>query len=243
MSIERDLGVRSAFYFLTARCLTELPRSKLADPATLIQRLGRYDVAGRSIVDVVRRLDRGGWEVGLHGSYHTATDPDRLAYEKARIENVLGHTIDGGRQHYLRTEIPETWRHYADLGLRYDASLGSTTEYGFRDGYGVRHPFEDAFVVFPLTLMEQTLPDPGDNYGAARDVCDDLLQEAAANDAVMTVLWHPRYFDGDDFPGYRRLYRYLVGRAIEMDAWVGTPVSFTSQFLSSPTNERGRNVV
>jgi peptidoglycan/xylan/chitin deacetylase (PgdA/CDA1 family) len=223
MSLEADLGVRSAWYFLTSRRLSELPPGTMLDPTTVMQQFGRYDVRMSDIAAVTRRLDADGWEVGLHGSYHTATDPERLEHEKNLIEDVVGHSILGGRQHYLRLSVPETWRYYADLGLRYDTSLGSTTTSGFTDGYGIKRPFDDEFAVFPLTLMEQTLPDPQHRFEDARRVCDELLAEATANDAVLTALWHPRYFNETEFPGYRRLYRYLVRRALEMGAWVGSP--------------------
>jgi len=242
MAVEEDLGVRSALYFLSERRLTELAPSELFDAETLVQQFGRYDVRSAAFEDVLARLDGGGWEVGLHGSFATATDRERLVHEKRRLEDALGHPIVGGRQHYLRLSVPETWRHYADAGLRYDASLGSSRDYGFDHGYGVRRPLDDEFVVFPLTLMEVTLPDPGSNTDEAWHACENLLTEAAANDAVMTVLWHPRYFNEREFPGYRRLYRRLVERALEMSAWVGPPADLYREHLATARDESSHAV-
>jgi peptidoglycan/xylan/chitin deacetylase (PgdA/CDA1 family) len=240
-SLEDDLGVRSAFYFLNEPRLVESGPETLLDSATWIEKLGRYDVTDPTIAEVIRDLDAGGWEVGLHGSYHTARDRDRLRTEKERIEAVLGHAIAGGRQHHLRHANTKTWRHYRALGLQYDASLGSTTDYGFDGEYWVQHPFNDDFVLFPLTLMEQTLPDPGEQFDRAWDICESLLTEAAANDAVMTVLWHPRLFADEEFPGYRRLYRRLVETALDRGAWVGPPAEFYEAFLADgPRQEPAR---
>jgi hypothetical protein len=233
MELEDDLGVRSALYFLTERRLTELSPSELFDPSTLVQQFGRYDVQSDPFRSLLTRLDEGGWEVGFHGSFPTATDRERLDYEKRRIEEVLDRPVLGGRQHYLRLAVPTTWHHYADVGLRYDASLGSATDYGFEYGYDVRRPFDDDFVVFPLTVMETTLPDPGSRPDDAWAACEDLLDEAAANDAVMTALWHPRYFNDDEFPGYRRLYRRLVEAALDRGAWVGSPGELYCEYLES----------
>ena len=224
MELEADLGVRSAFYFLSEQHLVkERPPRDWLSPTNWVQHLGRYDVTAPEIVDVIVELADGGWEVGLHGSYHSGDDRKRLAEEKAILENVLTEPITGGRQHYLRLSVPETWRHYGRIGLRYDASLGSGTENGFQYGYRPLRPFADDFLVFPLTIMEQTLPDPGRNPDAARDVCEALLQEAAANDAVMTALWHPRFFNEREFPGLRDTYRWLIERAQELGAWIGPP--------------------
>lgn len=232
MALEESLGVRSAFYFLSEPSLRDHTVDELLDPATYVQLLGRYDVRGSEIARLIRELDAGGWEVGLHGSYHSSTDRGRLRREKSRIESVLGEEIRGGRQHYLNLSVPDTWTHHRDIGLTYDCSLGSTTEYGFEHGYGVRRPFDDDFVVFPLTVMDQTLPDPETDFDEAWSACESLLDEAAANDAVMTALWHPRLFSRPDFPGHRRLYRRFVEAALDRGAWVGPPADYYDAFLA-----------
>lgn len=232
MALEDKLDVRSAFYFLNEQPLSAHSLSDVLDPEALLQTVGRYDVRNPAIADIIRRLDEGGWEVGLHGSYHTACDYKRLREESRRIESVLGHDIVGGRQHYLNLSVPETWYHHRDIGLKYDASLGLPTECGFQFGYDVQRPFDDDFVVFPLTLMEQHLPDPGSDFQAAWSVCESLLETAASENAVMTVLFHPRFFSEQDFPGYRRLYRRLIERASELGAWVGPPGEFYKTHLA-----------
>jgi peptidoglycan/xylan/chitin deacetylase (PgdA/CDA1 family) len=235
-ALEADLGVRSAFYFLNEQhLLLDRPTSDWFDPTHWIEHLGRYDVDGLS--STIRELDAGGWEVGLHGSYHSPDDRERLREEKTRLESILGGRVTGGRQHHLRMAVPETWHHHREIGLRYDASLGSGESVGFQYGYRPLRPFGDDFLVFPLTIMEQALPDPGTRFEAARDVCEDLLLEAARNDAVATALWHPRYFDEREFPGYRRLYRWLIERALELDAWVGPPRELYQWFERDATDD------
>ncbi|ADD06974.1 uncharacterized protein Nmag_3424 [Natrialba magadii ATCC 43099] len=224
MELEDDLGVRSAFYFLNEQHLfRDRPPREWLSPANWVQHLGRYEIDSDDIAATIRDLSTGGWEVGLHGSYHTQHDRDRLRTEKVALENVLGEQLSGGRQHHLRLSVPETWEHYREIGLSYDTSLGSTTDCGFHDGYHPIRPFGDEFVVFPLTIMDQALPDPATNPDAARRTCERLLVDAARNDAVMTVLWHPRYFNEREFPGHRALYQWLVERALELGAWVGSP--------------------
>ena len=222
MDLEERLGVRSAFYFLSEPGLRERPLAEWLRPRSWIEHLTRYDVETPALANIVRALDAGGWEVGLHGSFDSFDDRDRLREEKATIERALDHEVSGGRQHFLNLAPgARTWRHHRAIGLDYDSSLGSSTEYGFQHGYDPFRPFDDGFVVFPLTAMETALVEGGD-FTAAWDACEGLLGEAAANDAVMTVLWHPRLV-GEDFPGYRELYRRLIERALEMDAWVGPP--------------------
>lgn len=222
LELESSLGVRSAFYFLREQHILERDASDWLDPFYWVEHAGRYDVEAPEIRDLLRRLDDGEWEVGLHGSYDSYDDPDRLRVEKTVLEAALGDEVTGGRQHHLN-HGPNTWAHHRDVGLRYDASPGSSTQYGFERGYQPFRPFDDEFVVFPLTLMEAALPDPDEEFDRAWTVCEDLLAEAAENDAVMSVLWHPRLFAEADFPGYREIYRRIVETALEMGAWVGPP--------------------
>ncbi len=236
MRLEDALGVRSAFYFLTEpNLLTEGVLRDWFDPELWVQFLGRYDVTAPDIVTTIRALDEKGWEVGLHGSILAHDDRERLAEEKHALETALDGPVRGGRQHYLRLEGTRTWRNHVSLGLCYDSSLGSSSEYGFEYGYLPQRPFDDEFVVFPLTVMETALPNPDTDPELAARACDRLLAEAAENGAVMTVLWHPRYFNDDEFPGYRRCYRRLLKRALDRNAWVGSPGQFYERLVGAAT--------
>ena len=224
MSLEADLGVRSAWYFLNEdRLFGDRPPREWVSKDGWRLFAGRYDLDDQRIVDLIAELDAGGWEVGMHGSYDSPTDRQRLARDKRAVERVLGKPIRGGRQHYLNLSVPETWEHHRAIGLDYDCTLGSSEEYGFDHGYSPKRPFDDEFVVFPLTIMELALPDvEGDIEGAWRE-CERILQEAAEHGAVMTILWHPRFFSELDFPNYTELYRRIIVRAQELGGWVGPP--------------------
>lgn len=222
VALESSLGVRSAFYFLREQHLLERHPADWLDPFYWIEYAGRYAMETPEMIDLLDRLRDGGWEIGLHGSYDSYDDPDRLRAEKRMLETALGEGIRGGRQHHLNCG-PNTWQYHREIGLQYDASYGSSTEYGFEYGHRPFRPFDDEFVVFPLTAMDVALPDPGIDFEATWDACEALLEEADEEDAVMTVLWHPRLFHKGDFPGFRRTYRRLIERALEMGAWVGPP--------------------
>jgi len=226
MDIEDAAGVRSSFNFLNERSLVEMPPTSWVDPQSWRLYAGRYDIQDHAIRDVIRDLDTGGWEIGLHGSYTSYDDPERLRMEKTTLESIVGHQVVGGRQHYLNLSEPETWRHQSATGLRYDSSLGSSTTYGFDGRYAPFRPFDDEFVVFPLTLMEKALPSVETDPERAWEAAEQLLRKARDNGAVMTVLWHLCYFHDTDHPNYRALYRRLIDRALELGAWAGSPGTF-----------------
>lgn len=234
MSMEADLGVRSAFYVLREPHILSRPPTEWLDSVHLIEHLGRYDPADPDLVELFRELERGGWEIGLHASYGSHRDADRLRMEKEALEALLGHDVHGIRHHRLEFDPPETWALHRELGFRYDTSLGSSADVGFEYGDDVFRPFGDDFVSFPMTIMEKALPADPDEAWA---VCERILSEAYDRNAVVTVLWHPRNFNERDFPGQATLYRRLIERAQELGAWVGSPKQLYER-LDLPADEK-----
>ncbi|MFW6195836.1 MAG: polysaccharide deacetylase family protein [Thermoplasmatota archaeon] len=222
MELEEELGVRSTFYFLNEKnLLKDKSPKEWFKPKNWKLYTGRYDIQIDEIKNIIRKLDEGGWEVGLHGSHDSYDDVERLNYEKEVLEDILGHEIHGIRQHYLNLKKPDTWKNHRKVGLKYDASLGSSDEYGFHYGYKVKHPFDEDFAVFPLTIMESALMGSIESVKDAWNECEKLLKKAKKNNAVMTILWHPRTFNEREFPGYAKIYQKMIEKAQKMDGWIG----------------------
>ncbi len=223
MELEEELGVRSTFFFLNEQRLFQArtPR-EWVNPKNWKIFTGRYDITDEDIVDVIQTLDHRGWEVGLHGSYDSYKNKERLKYEKEQLEKILSHSIAGCRQHYLNLHQPKTWEYQREIGLEYDASLGSSSQYGFQHGDDIIQPFDDEFVVFPLTIMEIALLNKEKDITTAKSEISKIIDQAADLNAVMTVLWHPRVFNENEFPGYKELYRHLISEAKRCGGIVGS---------------------
>jgi hypothetical protein len=137
------------------------------------------------------------------------------------MDTLLGKTNYGGRQHFLRFQVPDTWRHWEQVGLSYDATLGYADHEGFR--CGTCHPFRpfdveqnrelDLWEV-PLIVMDGTLH----NYrqltpeqGEARIL--ELAHRCQQVEGTFTLLWHNSSLSGDWLPWskvYRRVIRELA---------------------------------
>jgi hypothetical protein len=207
--LSRIHGLRSAFYFMATG-----PVAGDAD----------YDLSARDVRELMEELRALEVEFGVHPGYATLGDPVRLAAEKSRLDAAFGAPVAGGRQHYLRFRVPDTWRHWAQAGLGYDSTLGFADREGFR--CGTCHPFrpfdvendrEIELVEFPLIAMDATLRH---HRGLTPEATERRLLELAETcrrvGGTFTLLWHNSSLDGAWRP-WGDVYRRLVPVLAQME--------------------------
>jgi peptidoglycan/xylan/chitin deacetylase (PgdA/CDA1 family) len=201
MRIERTRGARSTFFVMAGH---GHPADGAAPEA--------YD---RLRPRLVGTLAAGGAEVGLHGSYTAAEDVEKLAAEKARLEELAG-PVAGHRYHYLRVDPHRNLAPLAAAGFAYDSSLGFADAPGFRAG--IAHPFRPwdlqadrplDLLQVPLAAMDVTFSEShylGLSAGASWERLLRLLDWAAEHGGGFAVLWHTDRFDPGTSRGWDRLY-------------------------------------
>ena len=193
---------------------------------------------------LVESLLEAGAEVGLHGSYLSAEEPLRLAAEKEALEALAG-ALAGQRYHFLRVDPHANLAPLAELGFRYDTSLGFADAPGFRAG--ITQPFRPwseelggplPLVEIPLALMDTTLAEPqylGLTAAEAEGRALALLDRAAELGGGFALLWHTNRFDPPTAAGWDDLYERILDGvlerggicltagelAAEADAWLG----------------------
>ena len=203
---ERRRGARNSTFFVLAGHAD--PHDGAA-PET-------YERLRPRLVETLRGV---GAEIGLHGSYTSADDPERLREEKATLEALAG-PVRGHRYHYLRGDPHRNLAPLAALGFAYDTTLGLPDVIGFRAGiarpfrpwdFGRDEPLD--LLEIPLAVMDATLQ----RYmrlsvrQAARRVMR-LLDWAAEHGGAFAILWHPDRFDALTSGGWDSLYwRVLEG--------------------------------
>lgn len=167
-----------------------------------------YDPAAASVRNCVSFLTDSGHEIGFHPSYYTLNNLSKLQAEKAKLESALtlysGAKIEGGRQHYLRFQMPGTWRHWSQIEMSYDSTLGYADREGFR--CGTCHPFtvfdfeqdqELPLVEIPLIVMEVALRSyRGMTIDEAHQRIIQLAKICRSVGGTFTLLWHNTSFEG-----------------------------------------------
>ena len=147
-------------------------------------------------------LETSGAEIASHGSYGTATDPQRL---QAELGQYGPARLAGNRFHYLCWEPRRTPGVVAAAGFQYDSTLGFAEHFGFRNSYCLPfHPFDfergqpHAFLEIPLNVMDATLQHPNYLQLGPEEIMPALmpmLEEIERFGGVATVLWHNDHFD------------------------------------------------
>ena len=202
-------GLKSAFYFMAT------------EPSDMDS---GYNVEAPLVQHVIRALQEQGFEIGLHASYYSLNDSERLAAEKARLDRVLRKMRYGGRQHYLRFRAPDTWRCWEEVGLVYDSTVGYADHEGFR--CGTCHPFhpfdvelnrELSIIEYPLIVMDDTLHSYRKmNPKQGEDVILRLARRCKQVEGIFTILWHNTYLSDQHRP-WGDMYQRILKRLCEMN--------------------------
>lgn len=202
IKIEEKYGVRSTCFFLN-----ETIKLDLSKPKTIKLSLGRYKIFDKRIVDIIRQLDKNGWEIGVHGSYLSYNDPILLKQEKTILEEIVGHEIIGIRQHYLNWN-DKTWGIQADAGFKYDSSWGFTRDIGFKNGrIKPFFPIKNMdFCEIPLIVMDSCFDQKKDNWKELEDIINIIDR----NNAFLVLNWHNNNFDRLDYPNYESSYIKII---------------------------------
>ncbi|HXV33324.1 MAG TPA: hypothetical protein VD769_04880 [Gaiellaceae bacterium] len=173
---------------------------------------------------VVETLLDVGAEVGLHGTYLSARDPLRLEAERDTLQALAG-PLAGQRYHFLRVDPHANLAPLAELGFRYDSTLGFADAPGFRAG--IMQPFRPwseelggplPLLEIPLALMDTTLAEPqylGLTAAQAEARALALLDLAAARGGGFAILWHMNRFDPPTAAGWDRLYERILDGVLE----------------------------
>ncbi|HPI11409.1 MAG TPA: hypothetical protein PLK63_10245 [Catalimonadaceae bacterium] len=103
------------------------------------------------------------FSIGLHPSYASFGNIERLKKEKSRLEELTGSEIKKNRFHFLRFRLQEGYRILLALGFQEDHSMGFSDRMGYRAGTGQPFYWYDlqaeestALLIFPFSMMDST---------------------------------------------------------------------------------------
>ena len=178
-------GLRSAFFFITDHSAGRID--------------GDYRLEDPWIRRLLRKIHDRGHEIGLHGSYNTHKDQKQINREVEILRTVCAEEgfnlgIVGGRQHYLRWEVLDTWDIWDRAGLAYDSTLGFAEHVGFRAGTCYEYTAYSLRQRKPLNLRERPIIVMDTTLAAGEFMALDL---DAAKPLVLELIKICRFYRGD----------------------------------------------
>ena len=105
-------------------------------------------------------------ELGIHPSYRSSLEPERMQEEHRGMEEIARRKINLSRQHYLRFRLPQTYRSLIELGITDEFSMGYARATGWRASTCTPFRFYDLeveeardLIVHPFPFMDSVYQD------------------------------------------------------------------------------------
>jgi hypothetical protein len=158
------------------------------------------------------------YEVGIHPSWQSGDKEEFLKEELQLLEEVSGRKMTKSRQHYIRMNLPETYRKLIDAGIAEDYSMGYGSINGFRASYCLPFFWYDLqkeeitkLTIYPFCYMD------ANSYYEQQYNCDEALKEmdhyykiTKEVSGLLVTIWHNHFLGTDKmFRGWRESYRTM----------------------------------
>jgi len=224
-AVEKEAHVPASYFFHVRPVARVSPYDCLYDLEDPV----RFRGARRLVREVVRELSDEGFDIGLHGSYHSAFSGEVLAAERTALERATARPVTSTRQHYLHWDARFTPRAQEAAGLQTDSTLGFNRNVGFRAGTSLPFYLFDLatrtrteVLEVPLIIQEGPLLAANGlelDRQQAIEVVRMLLDRVAEVGGVATLLFHPHSLLN---PDHLALYRWTIEYGRSKGAWFTT---------------------
>ena len=201
MNLSESVGVKSYFFFM-AEGLTSYDN--------------HYKSGSKEAKAIVSNILNRGHHVGIHPTYNAYNNKEQFTKEKKELERNFNTKITFGREHYLRFELPTTWRIWEENDMLWDSTMNYTDRDGFRCGICYEYPLFDVLARKPLRLKEKPLIVMDAN---TIDELSPTEMEKSIKDLIIKVkkyngefvfLWHNSSYDTAKWQKYKSVYENII---------------------------------
>ena len=198
LNVEQEVGARSTFFFAPEYVL----KPHYTDCWYKYDDILKFEGEKISVAELMREINRRGWEIGLHPSWNSYNSVDELKHQKDQVEKVIENEIVSIRQHFLHFDNKITPAVQSSAGFKYDATLGFNDNIGFRRGTSYVYPLIDLVSndrlpiwEIPLIIQDGAMFHPKKGMRLDKETALEyiqLLKEKVRNvGGILTLLWHP----------------------------------------------------
>ena len=162
--------------------------------------------------------------IGLHPSYFSNSMPEKFKIEKDRLEGIANFRIKSSRQHYIKLQLPETYRFLIDIEIFEDYSMGYADNIGYRAStsevfyfYDLDFEIQTPLKIHPFVVSDYAMKKSMNlSPEKALEEIIQLLEFAKATKSNFISLFHNDSLGrSDDWQGWRNVYIEMVKLAYE----------------------------
>lgn len=167
-----------------------------------------------------------GYAMGIHPSWQSGDNALLLASEKARMEDFAGREITASRQHYIRMNLPDTYRRLAALGIQDDYSMGYGSMNGFRASlssaytwYDVQEESATGLRIHPFCFMDaNALFEEGLRPGQAFEALQHMHGRVKQTGGTLYTIFHNNVLGSHStHPGWKEVYELFLEEVVYWD--------------------------
>ncbi len=157
--------------------------------------------------------------MGIHPGYNSLELPMVADEEIKRLEDILHRPTVRSRFHFLRLQLPRSYRILQHAGIKNDFTMGYADAIGFRAGISVPYPFydlerdhENELLIHPFCAMDTTLKKylrmtPKEGLQAYKKIIDRVREI----DGTFCCITHNQNLcELDGWAGWRETYEQMV---------------------------------
>ncbi|NOT51499.1 MAG: hypothetical protein HOP10_09505 [Chitinophagaceae bacterium] len=162
---------------------------------------------------IKRHADK--YDIGVHPSWQSGDEPSLLKTEIETIENITKKKIVSSRQHFIRFNLPETFRRLIDAGIKEDFSMGYGSVNGFRASvaspfywYDLEKDEPTSLLLYPFCYMEaNSFYEQNLTPWQALHEMTHYYNEVKKVNGTFITIWHNTFLGTDStFKGWREVY-------------------------------------
>lgn len=130
------------------------------------KRLSKYDKNispnKKAMKNLIKKISTK-YNIGLHPSWNSNKNKHLLLKEKKKLESIANKNIINSRQHYIKFNLPDTYRNLLKCGIHNDFSMGYGSINGFRASvassffwFDLKENKTTSLRVYPFCFMDAT---------------------------------------------------------------------------------------
>ena len=201
--VQDEIGVESIYFFL------------LGDRGEFDKNVPHTSIALQLMINQISMYAT----IGIHPSYGSYLNPKQLATEIERLNSITDNEVSLSRKHFLKLNIPETYRNLERAGITNDYSMGYADNIGFRASICSPYTFFDLLqnkvlnlTIHPFAYMDGTLNEYlGLSIEDAKEKVASLKQQVKEVGGVFIGIWHNETVnDIGIWKGWRTVYEGAI---------------------------------